>query len=210
MLRISRTFFRTGLMTLLLLVAMATRAQLSAVNYFTLPSGFQYPDFITAGPDGALWFTGDGYIGRMDMTGNASQYNVPYSGNLPLSITPGSDGNLWFTDTRTNSIGRVCASVLPPTCPLLGHIHEWPVPTANSNLTGITAGSDGALWFTEHDANNIGRITTAGTVTEYSLKAPNSSPISITAGPDGALWLDRKSTRLNSSHESVSRMPSSA
>ena len=33
---------------------------------------------------------------------------------------------------------------------------------------------------------------------------------SITNEPDGGLALDRKSTRLNSSHEWISRMPSSA
>ena len=36
-------------------------------------------------------------------------------------------------------------------------------------------------------------------------------PVSLANGPDGALYVvDRKSTRLNSSHSSVSRMPSSA
>ena len=40
--------------------------------------------------------------------------------------------------------------------------------TANSGPSGITAGPDGNLWFTEHDGNRIGRITPAGTVTEFS------------------------------------------
>jgi streptogramin lyase len=41
-------------------------------------------------------------------------------------------------------------------------ITEFPTPTANSGPTGITTGPDGALWFTEGGANQIGRITTAG------------------------------------------------
>jgi len=44
------------------------------------------------------------------------------------------------------------------------------------------------LWFTEYDANQIGRITTAGAITEYPVPTANSEPQSITAGPDGALW----------------------
>src|SRR6059036_907923 len=44
---------------------------------------------------------------------------------------------------------------------------EFIVPTARSSPTGITAGPDGALWFTEEGANAIGRITTAGTITEF-------------------------------------------
>ena len=37
-------------------------------------------------------------------------------------------------------------------------ITEFTVPTAGSLPTGIAAGPDGALWFTEHGGNKIGRI----------------------------------------------------
>ena len=50
---------------------------------------------------------------------------------------------------------------------------------------GITAGPDGALWFTNRDS--IGRITTGGTVTSFR-HASIGDPWGITAGPDGALW----------------------
>jgi len=172
-------------------MAATAGAQLATMNYFPLPNGYQYPFSIVAGPDGAMWFTGNcGYIGRIDMLGNTSQYEIPYSGNCPWSIAPGPDGNLWFTDNGTNSVGRVCAAVQPPACSVVGQITEYPVRTPNSYLAGITAGPDGALWFTELNANNIGRITTAGSVTEYPAKAtPNYS---ITAGPDGALWFTER------------------
>jgi len=58
----------------------------------------------------------------------------------------------------------------------------------NSKPWNITAGPDGALWFTELDANRIGRITTAGTITEYPIPTANAGPHGITAGPDNALW----------------------
>lgn len=32
------------------------------------------------------------------------------------------------------------------------------MPTPNSEPSGITAGPDGALWFTEFDGNKIGRV----------------------------------------------------
>jgi streptogramin lyase len=64
---------------------------------------------------------------------------------------------------------------------------EFPIPTASSQPYGITAGPDGALWFTEALGNKIGRITTAGTITEFPI-TPGSGPTGITAGPDGALW----------------------
>ena len=67
-------------------------------------------------------------------------------------------------------------------------IGEYPVPTANSKPEDITAGPDGALWFTEDYGNKIGRITTAGVITEYPVPTANSYPEGIVAGPDGALW----------------------
>ena len=67
-------------------------------------------------------------------------------------------------------------------------ITEYPVPTAFGDPLAITAGPDGALWFTEVDRNQIGRITTAGAITEYPVPTANSAPEGITAGPDGALW----------------------
>lgn len=53
---------------------------------------------------------------------------------------------------------------------------------------GISAGSDGNLWFTEFYDNVAGRITTKGTSTLFTLNTMNSATY-ITNGPDGALWL---------------------
>ena len=65
---------------------------------------------------------------------------------------------------------------------------QFPVPTALSGPNDITAGPDGALWFTESAGNKIGRITITGAVTEFPIPTANSEPYGITAGPDGALW----------------------
>src|SRR5206468_968423 len=67
-------------------------------------------------------------------------------------------------------------------------ITEYSVPTATSKPTCITSGPDGNLWFTESDANKIGRITTSGTIAEFAIPTPDSQPWAITAGPDGNLW----------------------
>ena len=42
--------------------------------------------------------------------------------------------------TDGNKIGRITTA---------GAFTEYPIPTASSNPEGITAGPDGALWFTE-------------------------------------------------------------
>ena len=133
-------------------------------------------DGITAGPDGALWFTDyDNAIGRITTAGAVTLYPGPTGPSY--AITTGPDGALWFTEYLFN-IGRMTTS---------GTVTEYQVTTDVSNLFGITAGPDGALWFTEA-SGNIGRISTAGAVTWYPVPAANSTPFTIAAGPDGALW----------------------
>jgi hypothetical protein len=66
-------------------------------------------------------------------------------------------------------------------------VTEFPLPIPNSAPLFITTGADGNLWFTEGNADQIGRITPAGVLTEFPLTL-NSLPRGITAGPDGNLW----------------------
>ena len=56
------------------------------------------------------------------------------------------------------------------------------------DITAITAGPDGALWFTNELDNEIVRMTTAGTVTNVYTGPGIVAPTAITVGPDGALW----------------------
>jgi virginiamycin B lyase len=72
---------------------------------------------------------------------------------------------------------------------------EYPVHSSDSYPAGIASGPDGALWFTELDAGQIGRITTSGVVTEYPISSPSDSqsfPAGIASGPDGALWFTER------------------
>ncbi|HYH58959.1 MAG TPA: hypothetical protein VD790_07035 [Thermoleophilaceae bacterium] len=61
--------------------------------------------------------------------------------------------------------------------------------TANATPTGIAAGPDGNMWFTEYGGDRIGRITPTGAVTEFSDGiTPGAEVQQITAGPDGNMW----------------------
>ena len=182
----------------------------SPITEFPLPAGDDLGT-ITAGPDGALWFTfstvnpklctcpaGVTYdctyiiiacrarnathiIGRITTTGTVTEFPLPAGDDLG-TITAGPDGALWFT-ALNHHIGRITTT---------GTVTEFPLP-AGSNPDTITAGPDGALWFTEYGTSKIGRITTTGTVTEFPLPA-GSNPDTITAGPDGALWFTEYGT----------------
>jgi virginiamycin B lyase len=84
-----------------------------------------------------------------------------------------------LVEENANKIGRVTTT---------GQFTEFPIPTPSSDPFEITAGPDGALWFTEAGANQIGRITTTGIFTEFPIPTKGQSLLGITAGPDGALW----------------------
>jgi virginiamycin B lyase len=95
---------------------------------------------ITAGPDGALWFTtfNDNVIGRISTNDDITRFTDPNS-NHPRSITAGPDGALCFTTFYRNAIGRVTTA---------GVFATFTNPEIN-NPVDITAGPDGALWCTE-------------------------------------------------------------
>jgi virginiamycin B lyase len=145
--------------------------------------------FITAGPDGALWFT-EWYppqIGRITPSGSVTEFPCPFANcNFVESITAGPDGALWFIfnritdDSAISAIGRLTTA---------GAFSEYSLPTGANPFGGIVAGPDGALWFGEgYSRLYIGRITTAGQITEYPLPANINGASSIAAGSDGALW----------------------
>jgi streptogramin lyase len=130
---------------------------------------------ITAGPDGALWFSDGRSIGRITTTGTVTHYTGAGI-NSPGAITAGSDGALWFANGK--SIGRITTA---------GLVSNYTGPGVNYPGS-ITAGPDGALWFTLNLGNNaIGRISTAGLLTTYTDPSMRE-PFGITGGPDGAVW----------------------
>lgn len=160
-----------------------------ATTSFPLAGG-SYPVGITAGPDGNLWFTElfGGRIGRITTSGAITEF--PLSNVGPYGIVTGPDGNLWFTEFGANQIARITTA---------GAVTEFPIPTAGNTLCtsgfppgtcpeGITVGADGNLWFVETGGNQVGKITTAGSISEYPIPTAGSSPVGIAGGPDGNLW----------------------
>src|SRR5262249_6058140 len=70
---------------------------------------------------------------------------------------------------------------------------EWSGEGA-AGLTGIAAGPDGKLWFTEAKSNRIGNVTPdLNTISEFAIGiSPVGAPSGITAGPDGAMWFTER------------------
>jgi streptogramin lyase len=158
-----------------------------AVNTFSLPSGYTFPQDgsvpeITPGPNNALWFGLDqgslGYIGELPTNatpGSAVQttYAIP-SLNDPDALTLGPDGNVWFTEEGAD-VGQITSS---------GAIQE----TAVAPLDGITTGSDGNLWAADNGAELI-KIP-PGDPRAYA-PTPLSGmvePDGIASGPNNTVW----------------------
>jgi streptogramin lyase len=155
------------------------------ITEFPLPTASDAPYWITAGPDGNLWFTTGGGIGMINPATHAiAQFPVPTASAGPHQITAGPDGNLWFTEINAGQLGEIN--------PATHAISEFAIPTttnASIDPGAITAGPDGNLWFAEGAGNNIGMINPAThAITVFPIPTANAYPFGITAGPDGNVW----------------------
>jgi virginiamycin B lyase len=164
------------------------------LTMFALANKGGAPAGVAPGDGGSVWFTDPktSSIGRLKRDGNVTRYKLR-SGSKPGAIARGPGGNLWYVDPAGPSIGRITPA---------GAVKEFPLPTVEQNSMGgppgmgsgpmsITAGPDGAMWFVEAGADQVGRITADGKITEFPLprrERMHAHPTAIVAGPDGAVW----------------------
>jgi streptogramin lyase len=136
---------------------------------------------LTTGPDGNLWAAGavvdpqtgqtvSGFIDRISLTGNVTQFDLGSSDNIPASIQAGPDGNLWFTQPSIDQIGRITPG---------GQITTFPVPTAFSEPTAIAPGPNGNLWFTEATSRQIGEYFLAGTPPQVAAATTTTLAVDV-------------------------------
>jgi streptogramin lyase len=106
---------------------------------------------------------------------------LPTPNSAPMAIGGSATYGLWFLESHANKVGRRNPD---------GSIEEFPVPTPESGLGGITTYTDaaGRFGFTEFHANKIGRIDPFGQITEFGIPAPDSGPRGITVGDAYSFW----------------------
>ncbi len=116
--------------------------------------GLGEPLGITAGPDGNIWFAEQGppgAIGRITPKGVVTKFTRGITGK-PTRITVGPDRNLWFTEFSSKFNGSSPIGRITP---------QGVVTEIHKGITGyqhldLTAGSDGAIWFS--GTHYFGRI----------------------------------------------------
>ena len=145
-----------------------------AITEFPLPQPAGDLVDLTSGPDGNLWFTEStrfdccGSIGRITPQGVITRFPLPPHGRPPFvvnelgGIAAGPDGNVWFMEGGNIGRGRPVSQRRVGRISTDGTITEFEISTAGDTFSDppglITAGPDGALWFTNLWSNRIGRI----------------------------------------------------
>jgi virginiamycin B lyase len=171
----------------------------SVTHVAPILEGFEAQD-ITAGPDGNLWVTQDGFIGdgqsaiaRVTPAGGVTAFSAGLTkGNTPGEIAPGPDGALWFSQFDAEfagpetGFGRITTS---------GAITNVPIPGADG-IDDFAFGADGRIWFTELDPI-VGAVDPeSGEVEKWELgDFLDTNVDEMIAGPDGDIWFVQERNR---------------
>lgn len=110
--------------------------------------------------------------------------SVP-SGNATVHLTAGITPSS-LTGSAVPVSTRVSITYSSEICGIFSEYRNG--LTAASEPFGITRGPDGAMWFTEASGNNVGQITTDGTITEFPMSTKMGGNYGIATGADGNLW----------------------
>ena len=138
---------------------------------------------VTPGPDGhSMWFSEEAgnKIGRIDTaTGALTEFPVPmlHANTILASLAFDTSGNLWTQayvnpnnayPAGTDAIVKLDAAISTapasgPSTAQVGDLSAVPitfyeVPTEDTVMHRITQGPDGAIWFTELAADQLGRL----------------------------------------------------
>ena len=151
---------------------------------------------LTVAPNGTIFFpapSASGYsIVGMSPSGAQTFYPVPVlnNGRAATFVAMGPNGrDLWFLRLK-DAVGKLDASGKLTEFFVPIRVHGRPFPSA------LTAGPDGAMWFTMSKSNTIGRVTQDGRFTIYPVPSQNTSLGWIVTGPDGALWFTESSNKI--------------
>ncbi len=162
----------------------------SLASMEVLPDG----SVMVVGPEGLTHFnvkTGGGFeapAGDTNLTLEYESVNKEYllkdaAKGTTTGFTLPSGAKSWMP---TISRGPVATDTVTDTYESVETGAEYPLPE-KSESSGITAGSEGDLWYTDYQTSKIGKITPTGSITEYALPA-GSDPDNIAQGPEGDLW----------------------
>jgi streptogramin lyase len=154
--------------------------RITTAGTITFYATLDLPLALAAGPDGNVWAIESSHVAKITPAGVETEYPITNGGST--SIVTGPDGNIWFGE------GNFSFAKITPA----GSITEFPAlsPTFNT-LSSVCSGPDGALWFPGSFSGNIGRLSTAGSLTHTYKLSVGSTPDFGALGSDGNVWFSK-------------------
>lgn len=131
-------------------------------------------------PAGMVSFNGDAFDLDCDLV-NGKSFPSWISDIQTATLSASTVAKVFLT-FRQNVRARVSADFVgDPT------FQEFPIPSGGAPYL-ITWGFSGDLWFTEREANRVGKITAAGVITEFVVPTPFALPEGISTVGGGDAW----------------------
>jgi streptogramin lyase len=159
--------------------------QVSPSGTFTmyqLPNNGEFPNGITVGPDGNIWYVNQhgAAIGRFTIASHTfTEFPIPFANSDPRLIST-INGNLWFSDIGANVIGEMTTS---------GRFGYKSIPTANSVALSKPVLIGGNIWFAEDGASKLGYFNPSPPTPNGSIPGPVTE-IDLPDQPGGDLFGD--------------------
>lgn len=139
---------------------------------------------IAAASDDSLWIAtlnyGNGFSGSMRLRRDGAIQRFARIESMNR-VAVDRAGNAWFT------VGAGSSGQQPKLVRLnaSGAARDYPLPV-EGNFVGIAIGADGAPWFVDATAGEIGRISASGEISYYG--PASADPTEITAAKNGDFW----------------------
>jgi virginiamycin B lyase len=165
---------RVRLVLVLVLGLLAVPARSEAVTFKTIPM-VDWVDALAAG-GGWFWGVGDVRVQRRAASGETeASFRLP---GVLDHLVVASDGSAWF-ERRDPQLGESEIVRMTPA----GAATHFPLRTPQAQVTGLTFGPDGNLWFTQTGARRaLGRLTPDGLVTEFTDVSADANAVAVAAG----------------------------
>ncbi len=144
------------------------------VTEYAVPTPYSRPIAIVPDPNqAAMWFSEEAgsNVARIGMDGTIAEFAVPraHPNQILAGLAFDRDGNLWVqqyvdhnrpTPAGTDRIVRIDKAGLAGSPGKLKkeHLTFYPVPTRDTVMHRIILGANDTLWFTEMNADKLGRL----------------------------------------------------
>ncbi|MGB6985429.1 MAG: hypothetical protein WBD74_05550, partial [Candidatus Aquilonibacter sp.] len=159
----------------------ATFAPTPTVYEYALASG-NNPQWITAGPDGNMWFTEanpGNDIARITASGTISEYLIPTSNADLQGIVSDGVSAVWAAEYNASKIIK---------SPISGPFVENGLLFGGGNPVQMMNRGDNTVWYTDQTGGHLGYINVVyGTAGETTV-ASGSQPFGIAEGTDGNIY----------------------